>query len=294
MGAAAVTILRALFAAALLLVSGTALAQSASAPYVVTGQEPSGKVDYSPVGTGAAGSVSMPVTATFTPSGTQNVNVTQVGGATVATGHGTAAGALRVELPTDGTGVLATVGAVTAITNALPAGTAILGKIGIDQTTPGTTNGVQINAALPAGANLVGKVGIDQTTPGTTNGVQVNAALPAGTNTIGAVASVGATATARGLAITTGGTSQTLIAANASRKAFTIQNPCSASEQGIATAEDLAINLTSASTLTTSANLAVLAPCASFSMGITAGLVSTELVTGIAATTSHVVYIKEF
>lgn len=36
-----------------------------------------------------------------------------------------------------------TVSAVTAITNALPAGTNLLGKVGIDQTTPGTTNGVQ-------------------------------------------------------------------------------------------------------------------------------------------------------
>lgn len=44
-----------------------------------------------------------------------------------------------------------------------------------------------VNAALPAGTNIIGKVGIDQTTPGTTNGVQVNAALPAGGNTIGAV-----------------------------------------------------------------------------------------------------------
>lgn len=37
---------------------------------------------------------------------TQPVNVSQVGGASVATGHGTASGALRVELPTDGTGVV--------------------------------------------------------------------------------------------------------------------------------------------------------------------------------------------
>lgn len=68
---------------------------------------------------------------------------------------------------------------------ALAAGAAIIGKVGIDQTTPGTTNGVQVNAALPAGTNLMGKVGIDQTTPGTTNGVQVNAALPAGSAIIG-------------------------------------------------------------------------------------------------------------
>lgn len=71
------------------------------------------------------------------------------------------------------------------IAAAIAAGANTIGKVGIDQTTPGTTNGVQVNAALPAGTNLMGKVGIDQTTPGTTNGVQVNAALPAGTNLLG-------------------------------------------------------------------------------------------------------------
>lgn len=45
------------------------------------------------------------------------------------TGSGNATGALRVELPTNGTGVIATVGAVTAITNALPAGTNAIGKL---------------------------------------------------------------------------------------------------------------------------------------------------------------------
>ncbi len=69
----------------------------------------------------------------------------------------------------------------------LAAGSAIIGKVGIDQTTPGTTNGVQVNAALPAGSNIIGNFRIDQTTPGTTNGVQVNAALPAGSNVIGHV-----------------------------------------------------------------------------------------------------------
>ena len=42
----------------------------------------------------------------------------------------------------------------------LVAGTAIIGKIGIDQTTPGTTNGIQINAALPAGTNNIGDVDV--------------------------------------------------------------------------------------------------------------------------------------
>jgi len=41
---------------------------------------------------------------------------------------------------------------------------------------------------LAAGSNIVGKVGIDQTTPGTTNRVDIGAALPAGTNAIGKLA----------------------------------------------------------------------------------------------------------
>ena len=114
------------------------------------------------------------------------------------------------------------VGTVTTLPP-IPAGANIIGAVGIDQTTPGTTNGVQVVAALPtgannigdvdvlslpalpagtnnigdvdvltlpaipAGANIIGAVGIDQTTPGTTNGVQVVAALPAGANNIGDV-----------------------------------------------------------------------------------------------------------
>ncbi len=41
------------------------------------------------------------------------------------------------------------------------------------------------NLSVAAGSAIIGKVGIDQTTPGTTNGVQINAALPAGTNALG-------------------------------------------------------------------------------------------------------------
>jgi hypothetical protein len=84
---------------------------------------------------------------------------------------------------------------------ALGAGSALIGKVGIDQTTPGTTNLVSIGTggtvtvnALPAGAALIGKVGIDQTTPGTTNLVSIGTggtvtvnALPAGSALIGKV-----------------------------------------------------------------------------------------------------------
>lgn len=46
------------------------------------------------------------VTQPVSISGNQAVNLAQVAGASVGTGHGTAAGAIRVELPTDGTGVV--------------------------------------------------------------------------------------------------------------------------------------------------------------------------------------------
>lgn len=78
----------------------------------------------------------------------------------------------------------------TKVGSAVPAGTAIIGKVGIDQTTPGTTNGVAlvgVNGATALAGNGVTGTGsarvtvasdntpfaikIDQTTPGTTNGV---------------------------------------------------------------------------------------------------------------------------
>lgn len=85
------------------------------------------------------------------PSGTTDVNLKQVGGATVQTGHGTASGAQRVELPTDGTGVVG-----------LNAGSAVIGKVGIDQTTPGTTNLV---AATQSGTWTVQPGNTANTTP---------------------------------------------------------------------------------------------------------------------------------
>ena len=153
--------------------------------------------------------------------------------ATIAAAQGNAGSGITI--PTGGLGIL---GWLSGIYNrlagvVLAAGTAIIGKVGIDQTTPGTTNGVQVNAALPAGTNvighviadsgsttavtslpalvagaaIIGKVGIDQTTPGTTNGVQVNAALPAGTNVIGhVIADTGSTTAVTSLPALVAGT----------------------------------------------------------------------------------------
>lgn len=89
-------------------------------------------------------------------SGASAVNI-QDGGNTITvdyatTGSGTATGALRVELPTNGTGVIATVGAVTAITNALPAGTNAIGKLAAN-------SGVDIgDVTLTAGTAAIGTI----------------------------------------------------------------------------------------------------------------------------------------
>ena len=78
------------------------------------------------------------------------------------TGSGTATGALRVELPTNGTGVVG-----------INAGSALIGKVSIDQATA-NANEVVVKS-ITAGSNVIGKVTIDQTTPGTTNKVSVGA-----------------------------------------------------------------------------------------------------------------------
>lgn len=71
---------------------------------------------------------------------------------------------------------------------ALVAGAAIIGNIRIDQTTPGTTNGVQINAALPAGANGIGKLTAN-------SGVIIGSVEIAAAQTLSTVTTVGTVTT---------------------------------------------------------------------------------------------------
>ncbi len=85
----------------------------------------------------------------------QSVNTAQVNGVTVLTGTGaTGTGAQRVTVATDS--------ATVAGSASIPAGTNLMGKVGLDQTTPGTTNGVQdastsaTGSAVPAKASFMG------------------------------------------------------------------------------------------------------------------------------------------
>lgn len=94
------------------------------------------------------------------------------------------------------------------------------------------------------------------------------------------------TPTDKGGAMTTGGTSQTLAALNASRKGLVIQNSCTAASQNIATAEDLYIAVSGAATVGGTGNFADLPPCGSVTVTWN-GLSVTAAVTVNAATTAH-------
>lgn len=77
------------------------------------------------------------------------------------TGSGTATGALRVELPTNGTGVIATVGAVTSLTNALPAGNNNIGDVDVASIAAGNNNIGDVDiASIAAGDNNIGNVDV--------------------------------------------------------------------------------------------------------------------------------------
>lgn len=118
------------------------------------------------------------------PTGAATEAKQDTGNTSLATLAGIVTSARAAVNPISGqVGVTGNTGTVDATTQrvvlatnvALPAGSAIIGKVGIDQTTPGTTNLVQVGGSLPAGSAIIGNFRIDQTTPGTTNGVQANA-----------------------------------------------------------------------------------------------------------------------
>lgn len=105
----------------------------------------------------ASDQASIPVAATLSAEttkviGTVNLSAAQTITVTQATGT-------NLHMVIDS----GTVTAVTAISNALPAGTNLMGKVGVDQTTPGTTNAVsiaQIGATTVAGTGVSGALAI--------------------------------------------------------------------------------------------------------------------------------------
>lgn len=99
-------------------------------------------------GTPTAVAINDRTNAWFSLNGALNIAAS---GTNVATGSGTSTGAMRVELPTNGTGVIATVGAVTAITNALPAGANAIGKLAANSgVNIGSVDVLTVNGQAPA------------------------------------------------------------------------------------------------------------------------------------------------
>lgn len=98
---------------------------------------------------GTAGSLALDTTLTTGSQKTKIVDSLGTNAVSVSVG-----GALKV----DNSAVTQPVS--LAALPALIAGAAIIGKVGIDQTTPGTTNLVQVGGSLPTGANTIGAVNI--------------------------------------------------------------------------------------------------------------------------------------
>lgn len=101
------------------------------------------------------------------------------------------------------------------------------------------------------------------------------------------MAATGPLINAATLAITSGGAWQTLFAQNTNRSALLIENPCSATTQGIGTAESLFVSFGSNPGSSTTTGAFELAPCGSMSLLGTPNYVSTQIVYVYAATTSH-------
>lgn len=126
-------------------------------------------------------------------SGPWTMNLTQVAGGAVAQGHGVAATAIRVELPTDGTGIVG-----------LATGANTIGTVKNVGNAGGIFDFAGQNAAQPANSILTGcEFNTTPTTILTGNAspvqcdnagntlVNLKTALPAGANTIGAVNQAG-------------------------------------------------------------------------------------------------------
>lgn len=115
--------------------------------------------------------------------------------------------------------------------------------------------------------------------------------LGAGTASIGSVIPLRGTTTDRSVVITLGGTSQQLAASNTSRNRLLIQNPISATAEGLGATETCAVNFGSAATQA-GGNSFDIGPGGSFDSG--GGPVMTDAVNIICPTTGHKIPAKEW
>lgn len=267
-------------------IDGNAVSAGAGAVGTGTARVAVGQ-DATTIAGSAPGTAGSPSTNVVSIQGVGSGTAVPVSAASLPLPSGAATSALQTSVGdtahTDADTINTTLGSPmqqTGGTVGLVAGSAIVGKVGIDQTTPGTTNGVQVNAALPAGSNIIGNVRIDQTTPGTTNGVVVN--TPVGVkgtdgSTIASAANPVPVSSAPGArtlvtldvkTVTTGGTAVTALSAGHRTAGGFIMNPLSATI-------NLCINEIGTATGTTSSgDTTCIAPGQSYALAAAAGAVS--------------------
>jgi hypothetical protein len=168
--------------------------------------------------------------------------------------------------------VIADTGSTTAVTAlpSIPAGGNVIGHVIADS---GSTTAVTSLPAIPAGTNVIGHVVADS---GSTTAVTSLPSLVAGTAVIGATLPSTGTITDHSGTITTGGTAQQAVGANASRKYLLIANPLTATQI-------LYFNFT-ASAVVGQPSIG-LNPGDSFEMN--GGFVTTEAVSVLGATTNN-------
>lgn len=87
-----------------------------------------------------------------TPDANSSVNISQVGGSSIAVGHGTAAAAIRVELPTDGTGVVGLAAGSSSVGTVQPGNTPNTTPWLVTDT-PATSGGLGFVHVTAAGSN---------------------------------------------------------------------------------------------------------------------------------------------
>jgi len=95
--------------------------------------------------------------------------------------------------------------------------------------------------------------------------------------------------TQRSAALTTGGVSQTLMAANAARKSFFVQNPATIAGQNVPTLESVFVDYNGAAGVDNGSSVEIL-PGGAISVG---PLCTTQAITFVAATTGHRVIARE-
>jgi hypothetical protein len=99
------------------------------------------------------------------------------------------------------------------------------------------------------------------------------------------------TGTARSGSVTAGGGWQQVAATNSNRRRFTLQNPCSATTQGVATSENIFVEF-SATTPTSTAGAWEITPCGEFDTG--ADVVGSDAIWAYAAQTGHLFTAREW